>query len=349
VSQADGAAKGSSATSAAPGGETADLHPRASAVTFDNVSKMYSGASRPAVADVSLDIEPGRFVVLLGPSGCGKTTLLKMVNRLIDPTAGRILLDGVDVRSFPAPDVRRRIGYVIQDVGLFPHMRIEANVAVVPSLLGWDKRRTSDLVDHLLGLVGLEPEEYRRRYPAQLSGGEQQRVGLARALAAGPAMLLMDEPFGALDAITRARLQSELRQIHAQLGQTVLFVTHDVEEALRLADLIVVMREGRVVQFGSPLEIMMRPVDGFVAGLVGAGDVLRRLSLIRVQDVLQPVDPSAALAIPASADLRFALGQLIEHGATALAAVGEDGVVLGSIDLPAIQEASAPFEQGASG
>jgi osmoprotectant transport system ATP-binding protein len=325
--------------------DAAELYPRASAVTFDNVSKVYPGAARPAIAEVSLAIEPGRLVVLLGPSGCGKTTLLKMVNRLIEPTAGQILFDGVDVRSFPAPELRRRIGYVIQDVGLFPHMRVEANVAVVPSLLGWDRTRTSDLVDHLLGLVGLAPEEYRRRYPPQLSGGERQRVGLARALAAGPAMLLMDEPFGALDAITRGRLQMELRQIHARLGQTVLFVTHDVEEAIRLADEIVVMRDGRVAQFGSPLEIMMRPADEFVAGLVGAGDVLRRLSLIRVGDVIKPVDPAATQSIPASSDLRTALGQLIESGTTTLVAVGDDREVIGSIDLRAIQEASAPFRR----
>jgi osmoprotectant transport system ATP-binding protein len=325
-----------------------DIAQRASSVTFERVSKHYSGAPRPAVADVSLAIEPGRFGVLLGPSGCGKTTLLKMVNRLIGPDSGRILIDGEDVRGFAAPALRRRIGYVIQQTGLFPHMRVEANVAVVPRLLQWDKARIHLLVDRLLGLVGLPPAEYRRRYPAQLSGGEQQRVGLARALAADPSMLLMDEPFGALDAITRTRLQGELRQIHRQLGQTVLFVTHDIDEAVRLADQIVVMREGRVVQTGTPLEVMTRPADGFVASLVGADDVLRRLSLIPVAEAIQPVDPEATAEIRSTTDLRTALGLLMEQGVTSLRVVDDDNIVLGAIDLGTIQNLCAPVAPGTS-
>jgi osmoprotectant transport system ATP-binding protein len=298
------------------------------------------------VADVSLAIEPGRFVVLLGPSGCGKTTLLKMVNRLIEPSSGRILIDGMDIESSPAPALRRRIGYVIQQTGLFPHMRIAQNVAVVPSLLGWDKARIAARVDALLELVGLPPAEYRARYPAQLSGGEQQRVGLARALAAEPTTLLMDEPFGALDAITRTRLQEELLRIHRRLGQTILFVTHDIEEAVRLADQIVVMRTGEVVQFDTPLRIVMRPADDFVADLVGANDVLRRLSLIRVGDVLGPIDPEARETIPADADLRTALGQLVENGTTALAVVDDNRLVSGSVDLRTIEQASRPADPG---
>jgi osmoprotectant transport system ATP-binding protein len=301
------------------------------------------------VADVSLAIEPGRLVVLLGPSGCGKTTLLKMVNRLIEPSAGRILIDGEEIHSFPAPALRRRIGYVIQQTGLFPHMRIAQNVAVVPSLLGWDKARIAARVDALLELVGLPPAEYRARYPAQLAGGEQQRVGLARALAAEPTTLLMDEPFGALDAITRTRLQEELLRIHRRLGQTILFVTHDIEEAVRLADQIVVMRTGEVVQFDTPLRIVMRPADDFVADLVGAHDVLRRLSLIRVGDVLGPVDPDARETIPAGADLRMALGQLVENGTTAFAVVDDNRQVIGSVDLRTIEQASRPADAIASG
>ena len=303
---------------------------------------MYPGSTNAAVDDVSLEIEPGKFVVLLGPSGCGKTTLLKMVNRLYEPTGGDILLDGHKVGSFEAPGLRRRIGYVIQQTGLFPHMRIEDNVAVVPKLLGWDKQIISDRVNELLNLVGLPPEEYRRRYPGQLSGGQQQRVGLARALAARPTTLLMDEPFGALDAITRTRLQDELRSIHSQLGQTILFVTHDVEEAVRLADLIVVMRAGKVVQYDEPLRIMVKPANDFVSDLVGAGDVLRKLSLLPARAALQPAGGQGGdgPAVSASTDLRSALSVLLESEAERLRVVDEDGSQAGWIDLAAIHAVS---------
>ncbi len=283
--------------------------------------------------------------MLLGPSGCGKTTLLKLVNRLYEPTRGRITIDGTDIHALPAPALRRRIGYVIQQSGLFPHMRISDNIAVVPKLLKWDKSRIAERVDELLDLVGLAPAEYRRRYPSQLSGGEQQRVGLARALAADPSTLLMDEPFGALDAITRARLQDELRRIHARFRQTVLFVTHDIEEAVRLADEIVVMREGRVVQFASPMHIVMEPADAFVAHLVGAEDVLRRLSLVSISEALTPltgpVGPSEPRVQRASR-LRDALGALIESGAERVVVVDEDARPVGTLDLAAIQRAGKP-------
>jgi osmoprotectant transport system ATP-binding protein len=300
------------------------------------------------VADVTLTVEPGRFVVLLGPSGCGKTTLLKMVNRLYEPTSGRILLDGMDVRSLPAPRLRRRIGYVIQQTGLFPHMRVEENIAVVPKLLGWDKGRIENRVAELLTLVGLPPDEYRRRYPARLSGGEQQRVGLARALAAEPTTLLMDEPFGALDAITRTRLQEELRRIHGHFRQTILFVTHDIEEAVRLADQIVVMRAGRVVQFAAPLKIVMHPADDFVADLVGADDVLRRLSLILVADLAMPEIVGSGPEIRRTADARSALSLLLESGSKALTVVDDEARPVGSLDLAAIQGASVPTAEATS-
>lgn len=314
----------------------------ASAIVFRRVTKRYRDATRNAVDGVDLSVAPGRFLVLLGPSGCGKTTLLKMVNRLIEPTSGQILLDNTDVQTLAAPRLRRGIGYVIQQIGLFPHMRVEENVAVVPTLLGWSKQRTRARVDELLELVGLAPADYRRRYPSQLSGGEQQRVGLARALAAEPGTLLMDEPFGALDAITRARLQIQLKRIHSRLGQTVLFVTHDIEEAVRLADEIAVMREGRVVQHGHPLDIVLRPVDAFVRELVGAGDVLRRLSLIPLSAVVRPANgtaPAVELAVDASA--RDALNVLLESGQAALRVVDTRGKAVGVVDLDAIQEASA--------
>jgi osmoprotectant transport system ATP-binding protein len=234
---------------------------------------------------VDLVAPSGELLVLLGPSGCGKTTLLKTVNRLVEPTGGRVLLGGEDVRAVPATALRRRIGYAIQATGLFPHLRVAENVAVVPRLLGWPTARIEARVDELLGLVGL-PLEYRTRWPRQLSGGEAQRVGIARALAADPAYLLMDEPFGALDAITRQRLQAAMRAIQARLRKTILFVTHDVDEALRLADRVAVLREGRLVQVATPLALLSQPADAFVADLVGAADTMRRLRLLRVADAL---------------------------------------------------------------
>ncbi len=323
----------------------------ASAIAFERVTKVFPDAARPAVNDVSLRVEPGRFVVLLGPSGSGKTTLLKLVNRLYEATSGRIAIDETEVHSLPAPALRRRIGYVIQQTGLFPHMRVGDNVAVVPRLLGWEKARVGRRVDELLELVGLPPAEYRRRYPAQLSGGEQQRVGLARALAAEPTTLLMDEPFGALDAITRGRLQEELRQIHRRFGQTILFVTHDIEESVRLADAIVVMREGRVVQYDTPMRIVMEPADDLVAELVGAGDVLRRLSLLPVAAAVEPLAASRAGAAPGrdgpsvarSANLRVALSALLESRSERLTVVDEDARPVGTIDLAAIQRMSMPL------
>ena len=298
---------------------------------------------------MSLEVAAGSFVVLLGPSGCGKTTLLKLANRLHDPTSGRVLVDGRPAADQPAAELRRGIGYVIQQSGLFPHFRVGDNVATVPRLLGWDKARVAARVDDLLNLVGLPPAEYRHRWPAQLSGGEQQRVGLARALAADPRIVLMDEPFGALDAITRGRLQDEVRRIHARLGQTVLFVTHDIEEAVRLADRIVVMRDGRVVQHGTPLAIVTEPADAFVADLVGAHDVLRRLSLLTVGAAMRPLAGGApdAPAVSQRNDLRHALGLLLQDGTSSLVVVDDDGNPVGQLDLPAIQGVCTPVAEPA--
>lgn len=318
-----------------PGGTDAEI-----AIAYDCVGKTYANGNRSAVHDVSLEVERGDFVVLLGPSGCGKTTLLKMTNRLIEPTTGSISVDGVDIRTVDAPQLRRRIGYVIQQTGLFPHMRIEENVAVVPKLLGWDRRRIDTRIDELLTLVGLPPASYRRRYPAQLSGGEQQRVGLARALAVGPDLMLMDEPFGALDAITRSHLQGELRRIHRDLGQTILFVTHDIDEAVRLADRIVIMREGRIVQAGDPLSIVTDPADDFVEDLVGASDALRRLSLIEASSILRSIDvqpASDAASIDSTSDLRMALGTMLRLGLGEIDVRDSGGPVIGRIDLATIR------------
>lgn len=312
-----------------------------------NVTKRYPGAADAAVDGVDLDISPGEFVVLLGPSGCGKTTLLKMINRIYEPTGGTISIDGVDVLSLKASDLRRQIGYVIQQTGLFPHMKIAANVAVVPKLLNWDKSRIRDRVRELLDLVGLPPDDYANRYPAQLSGGEQQRVGLARALAASPPTMLMDEPFGALDAITRSRLQDELRRIHRRISQTVLFVTHDIEEAVRLADRIVVMRSGQIVQVGTPLEIVSEPADQFVADLVGADDVLRRFSLMPARAAMEPLPDKVedVPSIEADSFLREALGVLVETAAPYLVVEDDEGAPIGTLSMNAITRAGAPVER----
>jgi osmoprotectant transport system ATP-binding protein len=241
----------------------------------------YPGATIGAVHDVALTIEPGEFTVLLGPSGCGKSTLLRTINRLVEPTSGSVLIDGRDVRDGDPTELRRGIGYVIQAVGLFPHYTVAQNVGVVPNLLGWDAARIDARVDQLLQLIRLDPARYRGRKPRELSGGEAQRIGVARALAAEPRVLLMDEPFAAVDAIVRASLQEEIRRVHRELGTTIVFVTHDVDEALRLADRVIVMNAGRVVQNAAPHELLQQPAGAFVRELVGVDAETRRLVLER--------------------------------------------------------------------
>jgi osmoprotectant transport system ATP-binding protein len=283
-------------------------------ITFSHVTKRYGNAAAPAVDDVSFEVPSGVFVVLLGPSGCGKTTLLKMVNRLYEPSEGQILLDDQDIRSIPLTELRRQMGYVIQQVGLFPHMTVAENIAVVPNLLKWEKARTAERIDELLGLVHL-PLDFRSRYPAQLSGGQQQRVGLARALAADPIVLLMDEPFGAIDAITRAALQDEMRQLQDQLKKTVLFVTHDVDEALRLADRIVVLHSGKLMQYDDPCVIMNAPANDFVRQLLDTDDRIRQISLLRldvVMSILKGEPDSDGPQLPHDSDLRQALSLLLQ-------------------------------------
>ena len=253
-------------------------------VEFRNVSRRFGTVT--AVEDLSLEVPAGKVCVLVGPSGCGKTTILKMVNRLIEPSAGRILVGGEDVMATDPITLRRGIGYVIQQVGLLPHLRVGQNVAIVPRLLGWDKHRVDARVDELRALVGLKVESYRDRYPAQLSGGERQRVGVARALAADPPLMLMDEPFVAVDPIVRERLQNELLGLQERLAKTILFVTHDIDEAIKMGDLVAVLQVGGVLaQFGAPAEILANPASDFVARFVGADRGLKRLSLTRVGDL----------------------------------------------------------------
>lgn len=298
------------------------------ALDFQHVSKTFPDSTHAAVYDCTFEVEAGSFVVLLGPSGCGKTTLLKMVNRLFEPSAGEILLDGKNIRELDVTALRRQIGYVIQQVGLFPHLTVAQNIAIVPELLGWKKARIDGRIDELLELVKLQPAYYRNRYPAQLSGGQQQRVGLARALAADPNLLLMDEPFGAIDAITRASLQDEMLRLKNAINKTVLFVTHDVEEALRLADKIVVLRAGRIEQYDTPHRILTRPANAFVRELIGADDMMRQLSLVRVADVMQPLPtlfvPDGAQTISANENLREALSRFLSGGASTLVVMQEN-------------------------
>jgi len=246
------------------------------ALRLRGVGVRYPGAAAAAVHDVDLDIAAGEFSVFLGPSGCGKSTLLRTINRLIEPTSGTIAIDDIDITALDAVTLRRGIGYVIQAVGLFPHLSIGTNIGVVPELLGWKKARIAARVDDLLALVRLDPARYRGRLPRELSGGEQQRVGVARALAAEPRLLLMDEPFGAVDAIVRTSLQDEIRAIHRELGTTIVFVTHDVDEALRIADRIVVMSAGTIVQNDVPLQVLEAPANDVVRGLVGIDAESRR-------------------------------------------------------------------------
>jgi len=299
-------------------------------IRFEAVSKRY-GSGAFAVERLDLEVDDGELCVLVGPSGCGKTTSLKMVNRLVEPSSGRILLDGEDVRSVDPVRLRRRIGYVIQHAGLFPHLKVADNVAAVPRLLGWDKSRTKARVAELLELVGLDAGKYRGRYPHELSGGEQQRVGVARALGGDPPVLLMDEPFGAVDPIARERLQHEFLSLQAQLKKTVIFVTHDIEEAITLGDRIAVLRQGGILeQVDTPAEVLGRPATAFVADFVGADRGLRRLAVtpIDVADLSTPplVTPETSMAearaAVAGSDSRWAV--VVDRGGRLLGWVDPD-------------------------
>jgi osmoprotectant transport system ATP-binding protein len=266
-------------SSSQPGGA------EALAVSYREATKVYPGAESAAVDSLSLEVQAGEICVLVGPSGCGKTTAMRMVNRMVDITSGDILVGDRSVRERAPAELRREIGYVIQQIGLFPHRTIGENIATVPAMLGWDRERTAARVDELIGLIGLDPE-LRDRYPAQLSGGQQQRVGVARALAANPGVMLMDEPFGAVDPINRERLQNEFLRLQADVRKTILFVTHDIDEAIKMGDRIAILREGgRLEQYATPAELLMAPADAFVEDFVGADRALKRLSLMRVGDI----------------------------------------------------------------
>jgi osmoprotectant transport system ATP-binding protein len=301
-------------------------------IELEHVSKAYG--DRPVVEDLSLTVPEGAFCVLLGPSGCGKSTTLRMINRLVPFDSGAIRVGGKDVRAIPPEELRRRIGYAIQSIGLFPHWRVEDNIATVPRLLQWPRQRVRDRVTELLQLLRLDPEIYRGKYPHQLSGGEQQRVGVARALAGDPDLLLMDEPFAAVDPVTRAALQDEMLRIQRATGKTIVFVTHDIEEALRLASVIAVMEKGRLAQWGRPVEILEHPASSFVAEFVGGdGAELKLLALRRVVDRLRPGEIADGDPLPADASLRDALAMMAARRVDRLPVVDADGRPLGAIAL----------------
>jgi osmoprotectant transport system ATP-binding protein len=290
---------------------------RAAEIVFDHVTKRYPGREEAALDELTLEIPAGTFCVLVGPSGGGKTTALKMVNRLVPFDSGDIRIDGRSIKDIPVVELRRGIGYVIQQIGLFPHMTIGENVETVPRLLGWDKQRMRERVYELLELVGLDASD-AKRYPAQLSGGQRQRVGLARALAADPPVLLMDEPFGALDPITRLRLQTELRRLHREVEKTIVFVTHDVDEAIQMGDRIAILREGGVLaQYDTPDRILAYPADDFVARFIGEDRALRRLALRTLADV--PLSPGESrVRVAKETTLRNAVSLMLGEGVDAV-------------------------------
>jgi osmoprotectant transport system ATP-binding protein len=308
-------------------------------ITFDHTCKSYDGT--PAITDLNLHIDQGELVVLLGPSGSGKSTALKMINRMVDHDGGRILLNGEEIYSFNVQDLRRRMGYAIQSVGLFPHWTVARNIATVPTLLGWDATRVQARVTELLQLLDLAPEPYASRYPHQLSGGQQQRVGVARALAADPDVLLMDEPFGALDPVTRATLQLELKRIHRATGKTIVLVTHDIDEALLLATRIVLLNHGRIAQVGTPLELLQQPASDFVADFMGRADLgLKQLSLRPIAPLIQAVNGNTPPHVIAdTATVREAISQMAALGVSCLGVTNPSGTVLGQVSAADLLEA----------
>lgn len=303
-------------------------------IEIERLTKRYG--DNVVVDEVSMVVEEGAIAVVVGTSGAGKSTLLRMINRLIEPTSGRVLIDGQDTMAIPEDELRHRIGYVIQGYGLFPHRTVAENIATVPRLLGWDRKRIAARVEELLDLYQLDPAEFAGKYPHELSGGQQQRVGVARALAARPALLLMDEPFGALDPVIRAKAQDDLLAIQRRLGATIVLVTHDMEEAFHLGDRIAVMDQARLLQYASPVELLTRPAEEFVERLVGTAErPFRLLSLAKVRDAMEPGGADGE-ALSASDNLREALSRLIWSGRAALPVADANGAVIGRVSVDRI-------------
>jgi len=305
-------------------------------IRMENVTKRYGDSSAPSVDNLTLDVPEGSTVALIGPSGCGKTTTMRMINRLIEPTSGRILVNGEDVTHADPVKLRRHIGYVIQNVGLFPHMTIAENIGAVPNLLGWSTDRVVRRTQELLDLVGLDPSQMLSRYPRQLSGGQRQRIGVARALAADPPVLLMDEPFGAIDPIARGRLQEEFKRILQHVRKTVVLVTHDLDEAIRLGDHIAIMQSGRIVQHDTPNAILSQPANEFVSSFVGVDRALKRLSLFKVSHAMTSENFAVPhVTVSHETSLRDALAMMVAANSDRLA-VEIDGKVAGQLTRDAI-------------
>jgi osmoprotectant transport system ATP-binding protein len=315
-------------------------------IDLDALTKSFPGAPRPAVDRLTLTIPAGEVCVLIGPSGCGKTTTMRMINRMIEPDAGTITVEGRNILHVDPVELRRSIGYVIQQVGLFPHWSIADNIATVPRLLGWEPTRTGARVDELLSLVGMEPAQYRQRFPRELSGGQKQRVGVARALAADPPVMLMDEPFGALDPITRTRLQVEFLRILRGLKKTIVFVTHDIDEAIKMGDRIAIMKDGELVQYDTPEAILARPVDAFVDEFVGSDRALKRLALIPAADLMTAHAGNARPRIAADASARDALAAMLAAGTDSVTLVDENGAPRGTITLAAMRTRLTEHDDG---
>ncbi|MEK0098017.1 ABC transporter ATP-binding protein [Streptomyces sp. A475] len=311
-------------------------------IVFDAATKTYAGSAEPAVDALSLTVPAGEICVLLGASGCGKTTALTLVNRLTELTSGDIRIDGRSIRDQDVIELRRSIGYVIQQAGLFPHMTIEENIATVPQVLGWKRSRTADRVRELLELVGLPHKEYADRYPAQLSGGQRQRVGIARALAADPPIMLMDEPFGALDPVTREHMQDEFLRLHEQVRKTTLFVSHDIDEAVRMGDRVAILAKGgRLLQYDSPERILREPADDYVARFVGTDRGLKALTLRSLGELeLDPASGDDEASLRTGDTLRTALSALLAGGAERLPVADESGKTVGSVTVDLIREAA---------
>ncbi|HEY7632063.1 MAG TPA: ABC transporter ATP-binding protein [Thermoleophilaceae bacterium] len=310
---------------------------KAGEICFRGVSKQYPGREGAAVKDLSFEVPAGEICVLIGPSGCGKTTALKLVNRLIPMTEGDITIDGRSVNDHEVTELRRGIGYVFQEIGLFPHMTIEENIGSVPRLLGWKKERIRGRASELLELVGLDPKGDLKRYPGEFSGGQQQRIGVARAMAVDPPIMLMDEPFGAIDPITRDRLQNDFLRLQSEIKKTIVFVTHDIDEAIKMGDRIAIMREGQLVQLDTSDKLLASPSDDFVASFVGADRGLKRLRLWTLRDLdLEPGSGGSGPSVPIDSSLRDALSLMLTDGSRELEVTGDDGSIAGRVKLDQI-------------
>lgn len=306
------------------------------AIEFVKVSKKFKGSEQYAVTDVSASIEEGSFITILGTSGSGKTTFLKMINRIYESSSGEILFFKENIKKIPAEKHRQKIGYVIQQVGLFPHMTVEENIATVPNILKWKKKDIAQRVDTLLDLVSIPSKDFKKRYPRQLSGGQQQRVGIARAMAADPEIMLMDEPFGAIDAITRLNLQDELLRIQKKLNKTILFVTHDVNEAFKLGDKVIIMDKGKIEQFDTPYNILFHPANEFVTRLVSSEDIIQKLKFVHASSVMIPLDSQVikgSTRVNENEDLQHLLAYFLKENVDYLIVENDNHEAIGKITL----------------